>query len=63
MSVTTMTAEQREAVQAAIAAGEKVWMVHPDGFKFGIKFEDEQEQLRQVEARIAAGCTLAAAMR
>lgn len=58
MSETTMTADQREAVQAAYDADEKTWMVMPDGQTIGFKCDDEARHMEQVEARIALGYTL-----
>lgn len=58
MAENTMTPDERAGVLACIEAGEKVWLTHPDGFTIGIKFE--VDPMRQVEARIAAGYTLAA---
>lgn len=56
MAEITMTADERVSVLASIEAGEKVWMIHPDGFTIGIKFEDDP--MRHVENRIAAGYAL-----
>ncbi len=58
MAENTMTAEERAGVLAAIEAGEPVWMIHPDGFAMGVKFE--AGAMEQVEGRVAAGYTLTA---